>query len=329
MVIRKPSYYDTFRCIAGACPDSCCHQWEVQVDADAARRYRAMPGPLGDALRDALRIEDGETFLTLREGRCPMWRSDGLCRIQAELGEKALCRVCREFPRLRHDYGCFQELMLEMSCPEAAKWIFLDAGGWVEAEIPGGSEAEYDREDMALLLSSRERAMELLDGEALPGETLAKLLLLGVQVQNVLDGGDPEEIQMEEARAAAGPGDIREVAGFFRGLEILTPRWRALLDTAACRPLPREVIPMARYLVRRYWLQAVSDLDLYGRVKFIALSALLVGSLAGDFQSKAQLWSKEIENDPENLDAILDGAYHSDALTDSKLLGLLLGKQAL
>ena len=329
MVIRKPSYYDTFRCIAGGCPDSCCHQWEVQVDADAARRYRAMPGPLGDALRDALRTEDGETFLTLREGRCPMWRSDGLCRIQAELGEKALCRVCREFPRLRHDYGCFQEIMLEMSCPEAAKWIFLDAGGWVEAEIPGGSEAEYDREDMALLLSSRERAMELLDGEALPGETLAKLLLLGVQVQNVLDGGDPEEIQMEEARAAAGPGDIREVAGFFRGLEILTPRWRALLDTAACRPLPREVIPMARYLVRRYWLQAVSDLDLYGRVKFIALSALLVGSLAGDFQSNAQLWSKEIENDPENLDAILDGAYHSNALTDSKLLGLLLGKQAL
>ena len=329
MVIRKPSYYDTFRCIAGACPDSCCHQWEVQVDADAARRYRAMPGPLGDALRDALRTEDGETFLTLREGRCPMWRSDGLCRIQAELGEKALCRVCREFPRLRHDYGCFQEIMLEMSCPEAAKWIFLDAGGWVEAEIPGGSEAEYDREDMALLLSSRERAMELLDGEALPGETLAKLLLLGVQVQNVLDGGDPEEIQMEEAREAAGPGDIREVAGFFRGLEILTPRWRALLDTAACRPLPPEVIPMARYLVRRYWLQAVSDLDLYGRVKFIALSALLVGSLAGDFQSNAQLWSKEIENDPENLDAILDGAYHSNALTDSKLLGLLLGKQAL
>ena len=329
MVIRKPHYYDTFRCAAGACPDSCCHQWEVQVDADTAERYRSLSGPLGDDLREVLRTEDGETFLTLREGRCPMWRSDGLCRIQAELGEKALCRVCREFPRLRHDYGGFQELMLEMSCPEAAKWIFLDAGGWVEAEIPGGSEAEYDREDMALLLSSRERAMELLDGEALPGETLAKLLLLGVQVQNVLDGGDPEEIQMEEARAAAGPGDIREVAGFFRGLEILTPRWRALLDTAACRPLPREVIPMARYLVRRYWLQAVSDLDLYGRVKFIALSALLVGSLTGDFQSNAQLWSKEIENDPENLDAILDGAYHSDALTDSKLLGLLLGKQAL
>lgn len=326
MVIRKPHYYDTFRCAAGACPDSCCHQWEVQVDADTAERYRSLSGPLGDDLREVLRTENGETFMTLREGKCPMWRSDGLCRIQAELGETALCRVCREFPRLRHDYGGFQELMLEMSCPEAAKWIFMDEVGWVETEIPGGSEAEYDREAMALLLASREEAMALLDGEALPEEALAKLLLLGVRAQNALDGGDAGEIWMEEARAAAEPGDIREVAGFFRELEILTPRWRALLDTAAYGPLPQEVIPMARYLVNRYWLQAVSDLDLYGRVKFMVLSALLVGSLGGDFVSSAQLWSKEIENDPENLDAILDGAYRSDALTDSKLLGLLLGK---
>ena len=322
MVIRKPHYYDTFRCAAGACPDSCCHQWEVQVDADTAERYRSLSGPLGDDLREVLRTEDGETFMTLREGKCPMWRSDGLCRIQAELGETALCRVCREFPRLRHDYGGFQELMLEMSCPEAAKCIFMDEVGWVETEIPGGSEAEYDREAMALLLASREEAMALLDGEALPEEALAKLLLLGVRAQNALDGGDAGEIRMEEARAAAEPGDIREVAGFFRELEILTPRWRALLDTAACRPLPPEVIPMARYLVRRYWLQAVSDLDLYGRVKFIALSALLVGSLAGDFRSNAQLWSKEIENDAENIDALLDGAYTAPGLTDANLLAL-------
>ena len=67
MVIRKPQYYESFRCAAGACPDSCCHQWEVQVDDDTARRYRALSGPLGDALRDALRTEDGQAFMTLRE----------------------------------------------------------------------------------------------------------------------------------------------------------------------------------------------------------------------------------------------------------------------
>ena len=160
-----------------------------------------------------------------------------------------------------------------------------------------------------------------------------KLLITGKGRCNVTNDCSAQEVLQNiprngrflySAMAAFPPEKTME---FFRELEVLTPRWRALLDTAEERELPRRVIPMARYLVNRYWLQAVSDLDLYGRVKFMVLSALLVGSLAGDFVSNAQLWSKEIENDPENLDAILDGAYYSGALTDSKLLGLLLGKQ--
>ena len=169
------------------------------MDEDSARRYLALTGPLGDALREALRKEDGQTHMTLREGRCPMWRSDGLCRIQAELGEDALCQVCRTFPRLCHDYGDFRERMLEMSCPEAAKWILRDEAGWAETEAPGESEADYDREDMALLLSSREEAMALLSGQDSPGETLAKLLLLGIQTQTILDGGEPESVSLEKA----------------------------------------------------------------------------------------------------------------------------------
>ena len=93
MLIRKTSYFDDFRCIASACPDSCCHEWEVQVDATSAQRYRAMEGPLGDALREHLYDEDGDIYLRNVAGRCPMWRSDGLCRIQAELGHGALCTV--------------------------------------------------------------------------------------------------------------------------------------------------------------------------------------------------------------------------------------------
>ena len=123
MKITKPDYFDRFRCLAGGCPDSCCQEWEVQVDPDSASRYRKLPGPLGNDLRRVLRDEDGETYMTISEGRCPMWRLDGLCRIQAELGEEALCKTCREFPRLTHDYGDFVEQGLELSCPEAARLI--------------------------------------------------------------------------------------------------------------------------------------------------------------------------------------------------------------
>ena len=36
MRIYKPVYYDDFRCIADKCPDSCCKEWEVQVDEKTA-----------------------------------------------------------------------------------------------------------------------------------------------------------------------------------------------------------------------------------------------------------------------------------------------------
>ena len=123
MDATKPSYYDRFRCLASACPDSCCKEWDVDVDEAAAARYRALTGPLGDRLRQVLRDTPWGVQMAAENGRCPMWRADGLCRIQAELGEAALCRVCREFPRLRHDYGDFLELGLELSCPEAARLI--------------------------------------------------------------------------------------------------------------------------------------------------------------------------------------------------------------
>ena len=122
---------------------------------------------------------------------------------------------------------------------------------------------------------------------------------------------------------AAEP-DIPGFLGIFRGLEILTEEWAALLDRPCTPALPPHVKAFARYLIERYWLQAVSDYDLMGRVKFILISCLLVGLLGGDEVRTAQLFSKEIENDADNMDALLDAAYSHPAFTDAKLLGMLL-----
>ena len=82
--------------------------------------------------------------------------------------------------------------------------------------------------------------------------------------------------------------------------------------------------PLAAYFIQRYWLQAVSDYDLICRAKLTIAACLLVNFMGGDFLQTAQQFSKEIENDPDNVEAILDGAYASPALTDANLLGLLL-----
>ena len=330
MLIRKPAYFDDFRCIASACPDSCCKEWDVLVDDASAAFYRSLQGKLGEDLRHFLQDEDGQTVMTITDGRCPMWRRDGLCRIQAELGEEALCHTCRDFPRLRHDYGDFVELTLELSCPEAARILLsAPAAPWMEQEVPGGEEPEYDGDAMDILKATRQRALALLEDTSrdVPA-TLAALLLYGYQAQGELDGEemrpfDPD-FALESTAQFAKPGDMAQILALYRALEILTPQWEARLKHPAPGPWRAEYRNLARYFVERYWLQAVSDYDLAGRVKFIVVSCLVIQELGGAFPETAQLYSKEIENSTENVEALLDAAYGSPAFTDDKLLGLLL-----
>ena len=322
MKVTRPAIYDAFHCVAAACPDSCCQEWAVVVDDDKAALYRGLPGPLGDRLRQVLREEDGETLLQIQNGRCPMWRQDGLCRIQAELGEAALCQTCRDFPRLTHDYGNFKELQLELSCPEAARLILSGDQTQISEEQPGGEEPQYDADAMAVLLKTRERALALINDPALPVQkALSSLLLYGYSAQEQLDGGEGFE---PDPGNLAGAGDSQSFLDFYRGLEILTDRWRQRLQTPDPIPWTDDFRPLAAYFIRRYWLQAVSDYDLVGRVKLIVCSCLAIRLVGGDLRQTAQLYAKEIENDADNVDALLDGAYGSPALTDKNLLSLFM-----
>jgi lysine-N-methylase len=334
MLLSYPDYYKEFRCIASACPDSCCKEWDVQVDPESAALYRSLPGALGDHLRAVLEDVDGETVMRqTHDRRCPMWRQDGLCEIQANLGETALCHVCSQFPRLRHDYGDFVELGLELSCPEAARLILNAPSPTILSEsIPGGEMPDYDGDAMEVLKSSRETAHIILEEPTLsPGDALAVLLLYGYRVQAQLDGEPATTFHIEdalaEARSLSQDGSMADIFALYQTLEILTPSWRSLLDTAPVQqPWNTSHRALARYFIDRYWLQAVSDYDLIGRVKFIITSCLMIRSFSGNPVQIAQLYSKEIENDAENIDALLDAAYASPAVTDVKLLGLLIKK---
>ena len=105
------------------------------------------------------------------------------------------------------------------------------------------------------------------------------------------------------------PDGEEALVDFFKELEILNPEWRERLSA----PLPvfpwkKELHNLARYFIERYWLQAISDYDLVSRVKLVVVSCILVHLLGGDVIQTAQAFSKEIENSPENMDALLDAA---------------------
>lgn len=333
MELRYPVYYQTFSCIAGNCPDSCCHEWEVDVDPGTAEYYRQLPGDLGDRLREVLVPgEDGWASMALTgDRRCPMWRKDGLCRIQAELGHDALCGTCRAFPRIRHDHGDFMELGLELSCPEAARIILSHPHArWITETVPGGEEPEYDGQSMVLMRFSRDRAVELaVDGSVPVGECMAAVLLYACQVQYAADWKEIEEFhreqELEAYRARLVPGSMDAVYALYRDLEILTDRWRTLLERGPVEvPWRPEHRALLRYFIDRYWLQAAYDGELVTRVLFILVSCLMIRSLGGDPVEMAQLYSKEIENDADNVDALQDALLMASEDDTVKLLQLLL-----
>ncbi len=332
MKVYYPGYYHSFSCIAAACEDSCCKEWAVDLDPETARYYRNLEGELGQRLRAVLQDTESGAEMVLENGRCPMWREDGLCRIQAELGHDALCKTCREFPRLRHDYGSFAELGLELSCPEAARLI-LNASDYklCVREAPGGEAPDYDTEVMDILRAGREEMLRFLENSAysLP-QTLAIFLLHSHGIQGQIDGGEAVEFDPEaclaDARRYAGPGDPEALFSFYQGLTILTDNWRKQLERGPVSPAwNKYILAFARYAIGRFYLQAVSDFDLVCRAKLVVAGCWMLSALGGDTIQTAQLYAKEIENDPDNVEAILSGAYTAPALTDANLLGLLLG----
>ncbi|MBS6735209.1 MAG: flagellin lysine-N-methylase [Clostridiales bacterium] len=117
-----PHYYKKFSCTAGACPDTCCAGWQIQIDDAALKKYRKMKGPLGSRLLNE--IDWNEKCFRRYNGRCAFLNEDNLCDLYLEGGEsRAFCRTCRMYPRHVEEFEGLREISLSLSCPEAARII--------------------------------------------------------------------------------------------------------------------------------------------------------------------------------------------------------------
>ena len=67
MKILEPDYASSFRCLAGACPDTCCKDWEIILDEDTLARYQKLPGAFGDEVRAALTQDAEQGILTYED----------------------------------------------------------------------------------------------------------------------------------------------------------------------------------------------------------------------------------------------------------------------
>jgi lysine-N-methylase len=183
MKLLQPSYFEAFHCIGASCEDTCCAGWIVQIDKTTYGKYQSCSDPvIGPALRMLVTIHAGSTkdddyaAVTLNGAVCP-FLSEGLCSIQARLGEDYLSNMCATYPRIVTRVDDVLQRSLDLSCPEVARLALLDPSPiqFVEREYRGDSDAP--EVDFPGLREARRRAISLLQDRSYPIAT--RLLMLG------------------------------------------------------------------------------------------------------------------------------------------------------
>ena len=308
MLVTKPNRDGDFRCLASACPDTCCAGWEIVVDDASADRFRAMEDAMGKRLQQSLITVDGETQLKRHgDGRCVLLNERNLCDLYAMYGEGALCRTCRLHPRFVADYGARREVMPGLSCPAWIEAYLLDDEKVTflteETDDPIG----YTDIDAALffkLYRARAAALDLAQDRSLPlADRLRRLLALAAELDGEREPDCPQ----------------RDILPVYRkkllSLEILTPVWRQLLQQKGGAPYSQdELAPLLEkvlvYDVFRFFLRGVYDGRVLPWAKYAVFHALVLCDLsrfcAGkeEFCEVIRLYSKEIEHNAENQEAI-------------------------
>ena len=124
MINIDAEIYSEFKCKADKCKHSCCKGWEIDIDEDTLLYYKSLDAELGNEIRQ--NIHEGEdTFFKLTDDKkCPFLKDDGLCKIIEELGEDALCDICRLHPRFFVEINDYSLAGVGLSCEKASELLF-------------------------------------------------------------------------------------------------------------------------------------------------------------------------------------------------------------
>lgn len=365
MNLTYPDYYPSFVCLAGACPDTCCKDWQIILDKDAIARYAALDTPLGRKIMASLITEDGETRFAFSDGHCALLQPDGLCPIQAALGEAALCNTCHSHPRFIEEYGASQELSLAVSCPAAAELLLrretpvLFVTETTPEPVTDCNELEPDL--YFALLSARRRAIALVQEDTLPiNDRLVLLLQFSKRMQMLLDTrrerltdtlcsefSEPALLRrhlLRSRRLQSADPPFYPFWAVLNHMEHLTACFPRLLDsvlTAEPAPFPPESFSrqqenLMAYFLFRYFLKAVNDRKLLPRVESCVFHLLCIrylycaaeGKTPDDLIAVSSLYCKEVEHSEDNLGLLLR-LFSRGTLTLTYLLSVLdTGKES-
>lgn len=277
-----PLFYPRFHCLAASCSHTCCSGWEICVDAASERKYRSLPGALGEELRKNLIVNaEGAEFRLTPDGDCPFLTAQGLCRLIEAGGEALLCDICAAHPRFYGDVNGREYCGLGLSC-EAAVRLLLSPGPLRFADGQAGRVFSFD----------------------------SLCAFVGLRLTPAETGFSPET---DENR-------LREWFGRLRGCEPIDDRWQPSVDCAVAA-LSDHLRTAPVYLrANRSALNKIYQYILYRRLedartytatvcarfsRFSASYILLEAIRTGDLNESVRRWSEEIEYSDENVKRLL------------------------
>lgn len=351
---RYPYYFKDFKCIGGACADSCCIGWEVDIDDDALEVYNGVKGGFGERLRASMTHTDGSSFV-LKNNRCPFLNKENLCDIYINLGHDKLCTVCREYPRFTENAGKLTEVGLGMSCPTATELILKNSEKtyFIEEKFDG---ADEDEEFLENILKIRADIMDILQNRDEPVKVRAARMVAYAESaqKRINDNLSCDGIEAEIPNTVSHAGDIKECVSLCRELTLLTDGWTEEINGALalfeddyielCREFDSfisdreyEYEHILVYFIFRYLIKASFDCDVLTRVRFAAVSYLIIRQLdmtrwlrqgkKFDFDDRVKtcvLYSKEVEHCQDNIDFFAEEFIFSDIFKSGRLEGMLL-----
>lgn len=256
MKIRTPFYYKDFKCIAGACTDTCCAGWDVDVDEKSYKYYSGIKGEFGKRLKKVMvPSEEGGCTFTLNEGRCPFLNNKNLCDLFVELGEDKLCETCAEFPRFTNEYGGIREIGIAPSCKTAGELMFTFRDKLTftieESDELPATYNDIDPQLFVMLSAARECAYSIVQLDELTiKERCALLLEMAVKIQKKMDAdrddlianvisqfGDDEycfNLLGKKRKEYAGQNKAEELLpeyfASFKGMEVINPDWNKYVE---------------------------------------------------------------------------------------------------
>ena len=298
MKIVKPTFYKNFKCIAGACPDSCCQGWEVDADSSSLDYYKT----LDPSLEIKQRIDrvlskdefDNTIFSLAPKKRCPFLNDENLCDMHIAIGGEHTPYTCRTFPRFIYDFGGTREIGVSFSCPVASDMMYeldsFDFEDEITDELP--SLNDIDGMFYYTLIKARKQAYELVKDKSQP---------INNRLQNLLDFA--ENLQAEIKNYSDGDDDRIGFFEVFDNPELINPEWEEKVKSGSLKPVSNSQANenIAMYFLYKYFLQAVYDRDALSKAK-MAVVGVLVHTYFGENSWTIHLWSKETEHSQYNMD---------------------------